>query len=165
MSSYWNETEFPGDLLSNYNFLIQLCKLSINIVFILKYPWYFLKYPWYFLKYLWYFELKWYARLNSNSRTSDPLVNVNSNLSLTASTLLHRLVLLSVCFIYPMSGRYSTNWDRKGWPGSEIQMYYGCPCFWHPLLNFSKNISIPLTIKIRGIKLAEISRFRMIGLV
>ena len=23
--------------------------------------------------------------------------------------------------------RYSTNWDRKGWPGSEIQMYYGCP--------------------------------------
>ena len=24
-----------------------------------------------------------------------------------------RLVLLSVCFIYPMSGRYSTNWNRK----------------------------------------------------
>ena len=24
--------------------------------------------------------------------------------------------------------RYSTNWDRKGLPGSEIQMYYGCPC-------------------------------------
>ena len=23
-----------------------------------------------------------------------------------------------------MSGRYSTNWDRKGWPGSEIQIYY-----------------------------------------
>ena len=23
-----------------------------------------------------------------------------------------------------MSGRYSTNWDRKGWPGTEIQMYY-----------------------------------------
>ena len=39
------------------------------------------------------------------------------------------LVLLSVCFIYPMSGRYSTNWDRKGWPGSEIQMYYGCPWY------------------------------------
>ena len=48
-------------------------------------------------------------------------------LSLTASTLLQRLVLLSDCFIYPMSGRYSTNWDQKGWPGSEIQMYYGCP--------------------------------------
>ena len=28
----------------------------------------------------------------------------------------------------PTSGRYSTYWDRKGWPGSEIQMYYGCPC-------------------------------------
>jgi len=31
--------------------------------------------------------------------------------------------------------RYSTNWDRKGWPGSEIQIYYGCPCncycSWH----------------------------------
>ena len=37
-----------------------------------------------------------------------------SKLNLTASTLLHRLVLLSVCFIYPMSGRQSTNWDRKG---------------------------------------------------
>ena len=36
--------------------------------------------------------------------------------------------LLSVCLIYPMFGRYSTNWDRKDWPGSEIQMYYGCPC-------------------------------------
>ena len=34
---------------------------------------------------------------------------------------------ISVCFIYPMSGRYSTNWDRKGWPGSEIQMHYDCP--------------------------------------
>ena len=36
---------------------------------------------------------------------------------------------VSVCFMHPMSGRYSTNWDRKGWAGSEIQMYYGCPCF------------------------------------
>ena len=63
------------------------------------------------------------------SRTSDPAVKVNSIQSLTASTLLHRLFLLSVCFIYPMSGRYSKNWDRKGWPGSEIQMYYGCPWF------------------------------------
>ena len=35
---------------------------------------------------------------------------------------------LSVCFIYPMSGRYNTNWDRKSWPSSEIQMYYGCSC-------------------------------------
>ena len=23
--------------------------------------------------------------------------------------------------------RYSTNWERKGWPGSDIQMYYGYP--------------------------------------
>ena len=38
------------------------------------------------------------------------------------------LVLLNVWIIYPMSRRYSTNWVRKGWPGSEIQMYYGCPC-------------------------------------
>ena len=52
-----------------------------------------------------------------------------SNLSeINYNQLLPRLVLLSVCFIYPLSGQYSTNWDRKGWPGSEIQMYYGCPC-------------------------------------
>ena len=23
----------------------------------------------------------------------------------------------------------NTNWDRKGWPGSEIQMYYGYPWY------------------------------------
>ena len=40
-----------------------------------------------------------------------------SKFNLAPSTLLHRLVILSVFFIYPMSGRYSTNWDRKGWPG------------------------------------------------
>jgi len=38
---------------------------------------------------------------------------------LHASTLLHRIDLLIVCFINPMSVRYSTNWDQKGWPGSE----------------------------------------------
>ena len=64
----------------------------------------------------------------SRARTSDPLVKVNSTWSLTASTLLHPLVRLSFCYIYPMSGRHSTNWDRKSWPGLEIQMYYGCPC-------------------------------------
>ena len=32
-----------------------------------------------------------------------------SKFNLTASTLLHRLVLFSVCFINPMSRRYSTN--------------------------------------------------------
>ena len=39
---------------------------------------------------------------------------------------MRRLVLLSVWFIYPMSGRCSTNWDRQGWHGSEIQTYNGC---------------------------------------
>ena len=52
--------------------------------------------------------------LSISIRTPDPLVKVNSTLSLTASTLLHSLVLLSVCFIYLMSGRQSTNWDRQG---------------------------------------------------
>ena len=36
------------------------------------------------------------------------------------------------CLLYLPNVRaiYSTNWDQKGWPGSEIQMYYkGCPCF------------------------------------
>ena len=47
--------------------------------------------------------------------------------SLTASTLLHWLVLLIVFFFDQMSMRCSTNWDRKGWPGLEIQIYYGCP--------------------------------------
>ena len=37
------------------------------------------------------------------------------------STLLHLLVLLSVCFIYPMFWRYCTNRDRKSWPGLEIK--------------------------------------------
>jgi len=32
------------------------------------------------------------------------------------------------CLIYPMYGQYSTNWERNGWPGSEIQMYYGYTC-------------------------------------
>ena len=45
---------------------------------------------------------------NNNSGTSDPLVKVNSTKSLTALRLLHRLVLLIVCFIYPMSGRVQT---------------------------------------------------------
>ena len=79
----------------------------------------------------------------ASSRTLDPDSKSKFNLGLTTSTLLHRLVLLSVCFIYPMSGRYNTNWDRKGWPGSEIQMYYGCP--WTErkyMLYFSKNSNL-----------------------
>ena len=63
------------------------------------------------------------------SNRSGPLIKVNLTQSLTASTLLHRLVLLSVCFIYPKSRRYSTNWDWKCWPGSEIQMYSCSPWF------------------------------------
>ena len=34
---------------------------------------------------------------------------------------------IEFCFMYPIAGRYGTNWDRKSWPGPEIQMYYGCP--------------------------------------
>ena len=45
---------------------------------------------------------------------------------------MHRLVLLSVCFINPMLGRYSTNWDWKGWPGLEIQIY----CLWQTVRYF-----------------------------
>ena len=42
--------------------------------------------------------------LSIYSRTSDPLVKVNSTKGLTALTLLYRLVLLSICLIHPMSG-------------------------------------------------------------
>ena len=49
-------------------------------------------------------------------RTPDPVVKVNSTQSLTASTLLTWLVLVI---------QYKLG--RKGWPGSEIQIYYGCP--------------------------------------
>ena len=48
-----------------------------------------------------------------------------------------------------MSGRYSTNWDRKGWPGLEIQMYYDCPCIFLSIFLFkyiSKHLSVYLSI-------------------
>ena len=33
------------------------------------------------------------------------------------------------CLLYlPNVRAIQSNWDRKGWPGSEIKMYYGCPC-------------------------------------
>ena len=58
-----------------------------------------------------------------NELDLNPFSKSNFNLyeasSLTVSTLLHRLVL---------SLELGTNWDRKGWPGSEIQMYYSSPC-------------------------------------
>ena len=53
--------------------------------------------------------------------------------SLTVSTLLHRIVL---------SLELGTNWDRKGWPGSEIRMYYGCPV--DGTVRVSLNLSDPL---------------------
>ena len=61
------------------------------------------------------------------------------NLKFDRVNLVAPAFLLSVCFIYPMCGRYSTNWDRKDWPGSEIQMYYGCQWNEH---NFVKGIFI-----------------------
>ena len=48
--------------------------------------------------------------------TPDSSVKVNST-----STLLHRLDLLSVCFIYPMSGRYSTTGTRKVDPARKFK--------------------------------------------
>ena len=57
----------------------------------------------------------------TSTRTSDPSVKVNSTLSVTASTFLHRLVLLSVCFIYKMSRWYSTDWDGKVDPAREFK--------------------------------------------
>ena len=33
----------------------------------------------------------------------------------------------SLLYLLNIFGRYSTNWDRKGWPGLEIQIYYRLP--------------------------------------
>ena len=66
-------------------------------------------------------------RLNTRFRSCTHPCPLSKSKFNTASTLLHRLVLLSVCFINPIYVRYSTNWDRKGWPGSEIKMYYCYP--------------------------------------
>ena len=48
------------------------------------------------------------------ARTPDPLVKLNSTLSLTASTLLRRLVLLSVCFnlFIQCQGKYKLGLER-----------------------------------------------------
>ena len=64
-------------------------------------------------------------RLKTVQYANYPLhaLNINSTESLTVSTLLHRLVLLSLCFINQCPG----DTVRTG-TGSEIQMYYGCPC-------------------------------------
>ena len=54
-------------------------------------------------------------------------LNRNAQITFVEETETNYKHMINACFVYPMSGRYSTNWDRKGWPGSEIQMYYGCP--------------------------------------
>ena len=57
------------------------------------------------------------------SRTSAPSVKVNS---IYIKDKVWPLVLLIVFFTNPMSVRCSTNWDRKGWPGSDRIQMYGC---------------------------------------
>ena len=32
------------------------------------------------------------------------------------------------------------DWDRKGWPGSEIQMYYGCSCYIYALMLLNPSV-------------------------
>jgi len=92
------------------------------------------------------------------SSTSDPSVKVNLTWSLTASTLLHQLFLLSVCFIYLMLGRYSTNWDRKCWPSSEIQMCFGCP--WHlGLIQMCFGCPWHFGLHIRSIRMSRTGKF------
>ena len=58
------------------------------------------------------------------ARTSAPLVKVNSTYMKLKSDRVNLVASASPGH----RARYSTNWDRKGCPGSEIQMYYGCPC-------------------------------------
>jgi len=58
------------------------------------------------------------------ARTSAPLVKVNSTYMKLKSDRVNLVASASPVH----RARYSTNWDRKGCPGSEIQMYYGCPC-------------------------------------
>ena len=82
----------------------------------------------------------------ATTRTSSPLVKVNStymkNKVWPRQPCCTGYTLLVVCFINPMSARYSTNWDRKGWPGSEIKMYYGC--LWYCLMKHNnwKRLSV-----------------------
>ena len=68
----------------------------------------------------------------STPSTSAPLVKVNSTKWSITSDRFNLVAPASPVH----RARYSTNWDRKDWPGSEIQMYYGCP--WHYLLLNSK---------------------------
>ena len=72
----------------------------------------------------------WLGRRNSvlfltysKPHTSAPLVKVNS------TYMKHKVWPCQPCCTDSSvhRARYSTNWDRKGWPGSEIQMYYSFP--------------------------------------
>ena len=64
------------------------------------------------IKHLYYFNFQPHQTLNKSE------FNLKSDrVNLVAPAA---LVLLSVCFSYTMSRCYSTNWDRKGLPGSEI---------------------------------------------
>ena len=81
--------------------------------------------------------------------------NLKSNrVNLVASAI----VLLSVFFIYPMSGQYSTNWDRKGWTGLDIQMYYDsrwCNLFPHvfifEIISFLSQLSQKVCLSFTGL--------------
>ena len=74
------------------------------------------------------------------------------------------------CLLYlptrPTSGRYSTKWERKGWPGSEIQMYYDCPCpvphYWYKRFLYSFLSSLkPVFILFNKAKLDLITRRKL----
>ena len=81
--------------------------------------------------------------------------NLKSNrVNLVASAI----VLLSVFFIYPISGQYSTNWDRKGWTGLDIQMYYDsrwCNLFPHvfifEIISFLSQLSQKVCLSFTGL--------------
>ena len=66
--------------------------------------------------------------MNESLKHLRPFSKIKFNLKSDRVNLVAPASLVERLLIYPMSGRYSTNWDQKGWPGSEIQLYYGCPC-------------------------------------
>ena len=79
---------------------------------------------------------EWYLWENTISSTSAPLVKVNQHIWSINSD---RVNLVTPASPVPKA-RYSTNWDRKAWPGSEIKMYYGCPWFICELLDVTSNL-------------------------
>jgi len=79
------------------------------------------------------------------ARTSASLVKVNSTYMKhklwPRPTLLHRLVQTIELD--------TVQWDQKGWPGSEIQMYYVCPCGVIHLVYCSKSVFVLSKLQIR----------------